>query len=162
EVGDGMAELDSILREPSHLVENLLRAAGAPGGEGEAAPVENVDGDPEALADDAEDVVRGHPERLVDELGLRRTTDSELADGALDAESRHVGANDERGGARDHRARARHLRLRKGGDDASAMAVTDPELASIEYPVSAVGRQARHRLHVLSVRADLGLGQGVG
>jgi hypothetical protein len=156
------AELDALLGVPGHLPDQLLRARRAPGGEREAAGVEDVHGDAEPLPHVAEDVVGRDLEVGVEQLRLRGAADAHLPHRADDLEAGHVRADDEGRRALRSLAAPLDLRLCEGGDDAGAVRVPDPVLAAVQQPVRAVGAAPRLGDDVLRVGAGLRLGERVG
>ena len=135
EVRDRMAELHALFGERGHLDGDLFGTPGAAGGESEPSTVEYMDGDAEALADDTEHVIGWYLELSIRKLGLGRPANPQLADDTLDMKARHVRPNDERGWPLHPLATALDLGLCERSDDAGAMPIADPQLASVESPV---------------------------
>ena len=76
--------------------------------------------------------------------------------------ARHVRPNDERGRPLHPLATPLDVGLCERSDDAGAMPIADPQLASVENPVRTVGTKTRGCLDVLGVGAGLGFGERVG
>ncbi len=157
-----MPELHALLGVRRHLIQGTLGAAGASRRESESPGIEHVHRDAESAAHSAEQMIDGNLERLVAQLRLCRAADAELVHGADHLEPRHVGA-DQKGSHALHRlATPLNECLRESRNHASAMAIPDPDLPSVEPPVRSILAQRRGRLDVLGIRSDIRLGQRIG
>ena len=135
-------------------VEELLGGAHRARPEAEAAIVEHLHGDLEALAGLAEHVLGRDPDVLVIEMAKIVAAQAHRVVALADLKPLHVGSEDQR----DVTVLAVHLRAGEGHKDVGAAAVSDVALLAVEAP-RAIGLAHGAGLEVVGVRARVVLGE---
>ena len=157
EVGQRTAELAALLDVIDRQVEQLLGAADRAGAEADAPVVEDLHGDPEALAGIAEHVLGRHLHVVEAEPAEVVCLQAHRVVALADLEALHPLLENER----DVAVLAVDLGAGEGRDHVRPRAVADVALLPVQDP-GAVGLLNRARLHVVGVGARLGLCQGEG
>ena len=157
EVGEGLAELAALLDVVDGQVKQLLGGADRPGAEADAAVVEDLHRDAEAVAGLAEDVLGGDADVLEVEAAQVVAAQAHRVEALADLQALHPLLQHQR----DVLVAPVHLAAGEGGDHVGARAVADVALLAVQHP-RAVGLLDGARLDLVRVRARLGLGQGEG
>ena len=157
EVGERRAELAAVLDVVDGQVDEALGQADRPRPEREPPVVEDLHGDPEAVARLAEEVLRRHPHVVEAQAAQVVAAQAHRVVALADLEALHVGGDDER----DVLVLAVDLGAGEGHERRGARAVADVALLAVQDP-RAVGLELGAGLDVEGVGARARLGEREG